>query len=154
MAWAKQVRGLGVLSVAAIVAEAGDPGAYDGPAKLWKRFGLAVIDGGAQRLVAGAEQARRHGYSAQRRATLHVIGSNLIRLKNHRAREIYDRVKSRELAKEGISKGHAHNRALRMVEKELVVAFWLAWRNPDDPPPSAMAWCAPSTMPEIGGVDG
>lgn len=154
MSWARRVWGLGPLSVGTLIGEAGDPGAYSNPAKLWKRYGLAVIDGGRQRRVSGAEDALRHGYSAQRRSALHVIGGNLIRMKNVHARELYDRVKARELAKEGITKGHAHMRALRIVEKELVVAFWLAWRNPDDPPPSAMAWCATGAAAPVNPEDG
>lgn len=130
MAWATAVRGLGPLSVAALVGETGSPGAYSTPSRMWKRLGLAVIDGRAQRRIAGnTDEAIRQGYSPSRRATVFLIGENLIRSSNVRARAIYDAVKAKELAKEGVTKGHAHKRALRVMQKRLVLAFWLAWRQ-------------------------
>ena len=57
----EETRGFGYLGLAQIVAEAGDLSNYANPAKLWKRFGLAVIDGRAQRRVADKELAIVHG---------------------------------------------------------------------------------------------
>jgi hypothetical protein len=128
MAWAEQVRGMASKSVAALVGEAGDPGNYANPAKLWKRYGLAVIDGRAQRRAAGAEEAVRQGYNAERRSAIWVVGANLIRSANPHARAIYDARKALEIER-GLPKGHAHNRALRFMQKRLVLAFWLAWRQ-------------------------
>ena len=128
MAWAVAVRGLGPLSVATLIAEAVDPGRYATPSRLWKRYGLAVIDGGRQRLVAG-EGALAHGYNPQRRAALYLIGENLIRTGNVEARAIYDRAKAAALAKEGVTKMHAHRHGLRIAQKKLALAFWLAWRQ-------------------------
>lgn len=128
MEWAATVRGLGPLSVAALIAEAVDPGRYATPSRLWKRYGLAVIDGGRQRLVAG-EAASAHGYNPQRRAALYLIGENLIRTNNVAARAIYDRAKAAALAKDGVTKMHAHKHGLRIAQKRLVLAFWLAWRQ-------------------------
>lgn len=134
MAWASKVRGLGTLSVATLIGEAVDPGRYNTPSKLWKRYGLAVIDGRAQRRVKDAEQALEHGYNAERRAAIYVIGENLIRVGNKYARAIYDERKAIELAKtdangQPITKAHAHKRALRIIQKRLALAFWLAWRQ-------------------------
>jgi hypothetical protein len=128
--WAAHVRGLGPLSIAALVGETGDPGAYATPSRMWKRLGLAVVDGRAQRRVAGdTEEAIRQGYSPARRAGVFIIGENLIRSSNVHARAIYDAVKAKEVAKDGIALGHAHKRALRVMQKRLVLAFWLAWRQ-------------------------
>lgn len=130
MAWAASVRGLGPLSVAALVGEIGDPGAYSTPSKVWKRLGLGVIDGRTQRRVAGdPAEAIRQGYSPARRAAVFVIGENLIRSSNVHARSIYDAVKAKEIAKDGVTRMHAHKRALRLMQKRLVLAFWLAWRQ-------------------------
>jgi hypothetical protein len=128
MAWASSVKGLGQLSVATLIAEAGDPGRYATPSRLWKRYGLAVIDGGRQRLAAG-EAAHAHGYNPRRRSTMYVIGTNLIRSNNAAARAVYDIAKAAALAKPGMTRMHAHNHGLRLAQKRVVLAFWLAWRQ-------------------------
>jgi hypothetical protein len=138
-------RGVGLLSLAAIVGEAGDLGAYANPAKVWKRFGAAVIDGGRQRRVAGLD-ALRHGYAPVRRAVLWNIGACIIR-SGGPLKDLYDARKVDELAKcEAIAadpveraryaragryapKLHAHNRARRYVEKRFLRDLWRAWRG-------------------------
>lgn len=74
-AWTKSVKGFGDLSLAQLVGEAGDIGSYKSPSALWKRMGLAVIDGVRQRRVADAELALVHGYSPERRAVVWNIGN-------------------------------------------------------------------------------
>lgn len=66
--WVKGVRGFGDLSFARIVAETGDLLAYANPAKVWKRLGLAVLDGKSQRRTRDAEKAVEQGYSPRRRS--------------------------------------------------------------------------------------
>ncbi len=73
--WVKRVRGLAELGLAVIVAEAGDIGTYSGPGKLWKRLGLACLDGIRQGSVpkeltgdARKEEWKRRGYNPARRA--------------------------------------------------------------------------------------
>ena len=67
------VRGLGSLSIAQILAEAGDPAKYDNPGKLWKRMGLAVIDGKSQRRTKDKEGAVEQGYNPRRRSLMWVV---------------------------------------------------------------------------------
>lgn len=43
--WAKNVRGFGARSLATLVAEIGNPDDYARVARVWKRMGVAVIDG-------------------------------------------------------------------------------------------------------------
>lgn len=76
--WAKGVYGFGELSLAAIVGEAGDLGGYSNPAKLWKRMGLAVINGERQRKKSDIEEAAAHGYRPARRSVMWNIGGGLI----------------------------------------------------------------------------
>lgn len=73
--WIKQVRGVAELGLAVIVAEAGIITSYSGPAKLWKRLGLACIDGMRQGRVPQnltreqrSEEWKRRGYNPSRRA--------------------------------------------------------------------------------------
>lgn len=76
--WVEQVKGFGALTFAGVIGEAGDLSMYANPAKLWKRMGLAVINGGRQRCVKGAE-AMQHSYSPQRRSLVWNIGECLIK---------------------------------------------------------------------------
>lgn len=142
--WAKDVRGLGPLSIAQIVGEAGDVGNYRTVSGLWKRMGLAVINGGRQRRVKG-DEALLHGYSPQRRSIVWNIGNNMIRSQRGTKideetgeitqeadpyRAVYDQRKAYEHERDPeITKGHAHNRAKRYMEKRLLREMWKAWRR-------------------------
>lgn len=129
--WANDVRGLGEVSIAGLIGEAsGNPGDYKSVSALWKRFGLAVIEGGRQRKVTDAAQALLHGYAPQRRAFAYVVSCNLMKSQKagDRYRSVYDRRKAYELER-GIPKAHAHNRALRVMVKELMKDAWAADRR-------------------------
>lgn len=130
-AWAKDVKGLGDLSLAGLIGEAcGNPGDYKSASALWKRFGLAVIEGERQRRVAGAEAALIHGYAPQRRAFAYVVSCNLMKSQGSEGpyRKVYDERKAYELARE-VPKAHAHNRALRYMVKRLLRDLWAADRR-------------------------
>jgi len=131
MAWVAGVKGLGLPSVAAIIGEAGDLSNYANPGKLWKRMGLAVIDGKGQGKRSNAEEALRHGYSPARRSEMHVVGDCLVRAGGPYA-GMYRERKSYEAEKEGITKMWAHKRALRYIEKRLLRSMWSAWRGAED----------------------
>lgn len=125
--WVEGTRGVGLLSLAAIVGEAGDLESYANPAKLWKRLGLAVMpDGTRQRRVGGAD-ALDHGYSPARRSVVWNIGACIVKAGGP-LKEIYDARKIYE-AERVETKAHAHNRAQRFVEKRFLRLLWSAWRN-------------------------
>lgn len=127
--WCENVRGFGLLSLAAIVGEAGDLSKYANPAKLWKRMGLAVFDGKSQRRVTDAEQAIKQGYSPQRRSVMFMIGDSFIKTGNEEYRAIYDTRKAYELARAPDMKPIiAHRRAKRYIEKRFLLNLWKAWR--------------------------
>lgn len=141
------VRGVSWLSLAGIVGEAGNLSKYGNVAKLWKRMGLAVINGGRQRKVTG-DDALLHGYSPTRRSLMWTIGDCIVKAGGP-YREIYDKRKAYEIAKakeHGLtvcpaakipkkdadkyrSDGHIHNRAKRYMEKRLLRDLWRAWRD-------------------------
>jgi len=79
-AWAKTVSGLGEVSLAGVIGECGkfEPGQYRSVSALWKRMGMAVIEGERQRRVTGAA-ALDHGYNAERRSLMWNIGCCLIK---------------------------------------------------------------------------
>lgn len=152
--FAEPIKGFGAVSLATIVGEAGNLSRYSTEAKLWKRLGIAVIDGKCQgKPGAGATDADwiRHGYNKERRARVFVIGDVLIKVNgaDGRYRGIYDRRKllERERANarglsvapsakipakrkaEFISEGHIHRRAQRFMETRLIRDLYRAWRR-------------------------
>lgn len=76
--WVKSVHGIGDGGYASIIGEAGDITKYKSVAALWKRMGLAVIDGGRQRCVSNVDDALVHGYNPSRRSVMWNVGTNLI----------------------------------------------------------------------------
>jgi hypothetical protein len=143
------LRGVGIGSLAAIIAESGALSNYANPAKLWKRMGLAVMpDGTRQRRVKGAE-ALAHGYNPVRRSIMWIVGDCIVKSGSGPLRDLYDKRKQYELDKaaaEGLivapsakipakkadqyrSQGVIHLRAKRYVEKRVLVLLWRAWRK-------------------------
>lgn len=148
--WADTVPGLSHRFLAAIVGECGTgPGEYRSVSALWKRMGMAVINGGRQRRVTG-DAALEHGYVARRRALMWNIGDQVAMrqgIRNPKDAEgnstgavainpwgaLYLERKAYELAREVDGKPmtpmHAHNRAKRYVEKRVLRELWKAWRK-------------------------
>jgi len=131
------IHGFGWLSLAQIVGETGDLNNYSGPAKIWKRMGLAVIDGEGQRRCKNKKKALEHGFCPRRRAVMSVIGVNLVMVGKNRYRELYLERKAFEAAKipdtEKSKKIHCHKRALKYMEKRLLVDLFNAWKAAPDP---------------------
>jgi hypothetical protein len=145
------VKGFGPRSLAVIIGEAGDIGSYATVAKLWKRMGLAVMNGvrqGGLRKTASADEWIAHGYSARRRSYMYVIGDVLVKNKGayrevYLARKEYEREQAKvrgltvapsakipaKRKAEFISDGHIHKRSQRYMEKRLLRDLWRAWRR-------------------------
>ena len=126
--WAEGVRGIGALSLGQIIAEAGDPSNYANPAKLWRRFGLAVFDGKSQRRVKG-QGAIEQGFSPRRRALMFVVADNLVKTNRdgayrtlYLARKEYEREHHPDL-----KVGHIDKRAKRYMGKRLLCDLWKEW---------------------------
>jgi hypothetical protein len=150
-AWARDVRAFGPRSLAVIVGEAGDIGSYSTHSKLWKRMGLAVINGvrqGGLKKTAKASEWIEHGYNAKRRASSFVIGDCLVKQgaefrEVYLARKEYERAKAIERGlivapaakipkgqeEHYISDGHIHKRSQRYMEKKLLRRLWQEWRK-------------------------
>lgn len=126
------IRGLNHNSLAAIVGECGDLSAYRDHSAVWKRCGLAVIDGKRQRRVSDAEDALEHGYSPTRRSVIWNVGEALFKAqgKDETAgpyRRIYDQRKEIE-AQRTASAAHAHAAACRYMTKRLMRDLFNEWR--------------------------
>lgn len=124
----QSTRGFGLLSLAQIVGECGDLSQRT-PAELWARMGLAVMpDGTRQRRMAGPEGVA-HRFSTQRRMIMWNIGDSQIKHSGP-YREVYEARKAYEAERDPeITKGHAHNRAKRYMEKRIIRDLWRAWRD-------------------------
>lgn len=138
--WIKE-KGRSYIGLAVIIGEAGDLTDYANPAKLWKRFGVAVIDGvrqGGLPSNAPKELWIKHGYNPRRRAALWTIGDSLMKTNGSsgRYKKVYDNRKEymtkKLLAKhleagksrKSYKPGHAHNDALRYMQKRLLRDVW------------------------------
>lgn len=152
----KSVNGFGDVSFATIVGECGDIGSYKSVSAVWKRLGLAVIDGkrqGAPGDGATKDDWIRHGYSKQRRsvswnARNQIIGGMGLwrpaygddlsgatyyqRVFAERARYESGKlglpIAESAKGKESYKK-HATNRAMRYTEKRLLRELYKAWRR-------------------------
>ena len=141
--WVEQVRGFGFPSLAAIVGECGDLSRYPSVAGVWKRCGLAVIDGdGRQRRVADVDRAAVHGYSPERRSAIWNVAEPIARLQrtwvdkttgeikkpaDHYG-EILEAEKAKALAAD-LKPAHAEARAKRHMTKKLLRDLTVEWRR-------------------------
>lgn len=131
---ADRVKGINHGTLARIVAEVGDFTAYDkGVSGIWKRAGLAVIDGERQRKKADKEAAIRHGYSPERHAVFWNVSQALLKAQGTADasgpyRRIYDRRKEHEIAR-AVPAYIAHARATRYMVKRLLRDIWREWRD-------------------------
>ncbi len=128
--WAEAIRGVGPLSLGQVIAETGDLALYANPAKVWKRMGLAVFEGKAQRRVTDKALAVVMGYNPRRRKVMFIVADNLVKLNKGIYRELYDERKAYELAQHPeFSKKHIDLRARRYMAKRLLRDLWVEWRR-------------------------
>ncbi|MCB8880111.1 hypothetical protein ACELLULO517_07680 [Acidisoma cellulosilytica] len=140
--WAQQVKGFGDLGLSIILGETGDLSLYATKERVWKRLGLAVIEGQRQGRRTNAEEAAIHGYSPSRRAELWTICTDSMfrhqwaAEKDDRAAgpkgpygEVYARRRVNTREREGWSLGHQHADACRVMTKALVEDLWRVWNG-------------------------
>ena len=149
--WWIAMKGRSYLGLAIIIGESGNLSDYPNPAKLWKRFGLAVMDGvrqGGLSKTAKAEEWIEHGYCKRRRSIIWTIGDCLIKTNQDKKtgeigkyRQLYlDRkvIEIDRLKKEQVELGLkeddykliiAHRRAQRYMEKRLLLDLWNYWNG-------------------------
>lgn len=130
-----RVEHLGDIGLAGIIGYAGDLSLCQHPYWLYRRFGLAFVNGERQRKTTNADLAQLLGYSPSRRSFLHTIAVSAGVMHKGRYRTMYDKSKAVELKREldgkPLSKIHAHRRALRVVAKTILLDVLEAWRAID-----------------------
>lgn len=138
--WVKTVRGFGMLNLAKIIGETAnyEPetgrlrciGDYKSVSALWKRMGLAVIDGERQQRKTGP-LGIAHAFNPERRSVVWNLADTMIKANKKEGdpyRASYEKEKARQLAA-GLTKAHAHNRAARYMTKEALKHLWIEWRK-------------------------
>jgi hypothetical protein len=157
--WVRSVKGLGDKSFATLVGECGDIGSYKSVSAVWKRLGLAVMNGkrqGAPGDGATAQDWVDHGYSGKRRsvswnARNQIIGgmglwrpafgedvhanpdlTEYQRVFAERARYESGKLGSPVKCSDKGKESyskHVINRAMRYTEKRMLKHLYLAWRR-------------------------
>lgn len=130
--WGEAVNGFGPRALGTIVALAGDLSNYPKKGHLWKRLGLACIDGvrqGSPGKNAEAADWIRHGYSKRRRSMVFAHLVQPLMTKAGKYRDIYLARKAYEQARapDGMTKMHIHRRAHRDMEQKFIRDLWKAW---------------------------
>lgn len=134
--WAQELAGLSDRFLSMIIAEAARPlRDYRNPSCLWKRFGMAVIQGERQRKVSG-DAALIHGYCPRRRSLMWNIGESILKQQIRKGEDggryaigPYGEVYIDRRAYEAKNKGEkfSHWRAKRYMEKRVLRNLWRAW---------------------------
>lgn len=129
--WVSEIKGFGPLNLAAVLGEAGEIANYRNPSCLWKRMGLAVIDGGRQRRVADTEKAILHGYAPARRCVAYLLGDTLIKSGDAcRYRPVYTGRRERTAETHADwTKAHSHNDGARVMTKRVLRDLWVEARR-------------------------
>ena len=138
--WAEGIRGIGPTSLGCIIGMTGDLSLYANPAKVWKRMGVGIVDGLAQKKSTNLTLAAAFGYNPKRRAHMHVVGIGINMAAatkgtngSREYSELYRTRKEYELTKvidgKPITSFHADRRALRYMEKRFLRDLWMQWNG-------------------------
>ena len=145
--WVETVAGFGDLGLAVIIGETGDLTNYATKERVWKRLGLAVMDGlrqGSPPKGASAEVWIAHGYNPKRRAEAWAFCSDAMFRHQWRGAkddkpahaigpygEIYAARKAATAGREGWTDAHRDADARRIMTKAFIEGLWKAWRHGD-----------------------
>lgn len=146
-AFIAETKGFSATQLANIIGEAGDLANYATVARLWKRMGMAVINGKRQSKQSDVGLAFDHGYNPVRRSAMWNIGESLIKAQIRSPKDddgkkngesiaigyygqVYLERKADYAARHPEkTKAHIHNDAKRYMEKRLLRNLWKAWNR-------------------------
>ena len=150
--WVKSQAGVGEKQAARLLATIGDPfwnDLHDRPrtvSELWAFCGYAVHDGHAQ----ARRRGERSNWSADAKMRTYLISVSCVKQSAEKSkyRRVYDEGRAKyadavhphdckrcapagkpALAGSPLSAGHQHNRAIRLISKELLKDLWIASRD-------------------------
>ncbi len=137
----ESVKGFGDLGLAIILGETGNLSLYATKERVWKRLGLAVIEGERQQCTTDKLKAAAHGYDPSRRAEIWTIADSMFRHQwagekdgapahaTGRYGEIYAARKAHTADREGWTLAHRDDDARRIMSKALIEDLWREWRR-------------------------
>lgn len=140
--WVAGVSGFGELGLAIVIGETGDLSNYATKERVWKRLGLAVIEGERQQKRANVDQAAVHAYNPRRRAEIWTIADSMFKHQWHGAKdgieagpagpygEVYAKRKAHTETREWTPK-RRDNDARRIMTKALIEDLWRVWHGMD-----------------------
>lgn len=96
--WFCKFDGCSSMGLAMLIAEIGNLSDYENPAKVWKRMGLAVRNGSAEK---NTEKGVQVGYSVRRRMIAYRISSSIVK-KDGYYRNVYDKRKEYEIERDSL----------------------------------------------------
>jgi hypothetical protein len=116
--------GLGLKQAGRLIGALGDPSwnalegrPRRGPAELWAFCGYAP------------EQKRRKGvrsnWNAEAKARAHLVAKSCMRQRHGPYRAVYDAARANWAGRDGVTDGHAHAHALRLVAKAVLRDLWV-----------------------------
>jgi len=114
--WWTAIPGCSSLGLAMLLAETGDLSNYPSPAKVWRRMGLDVINGEANK---NRFKGMNTGYSKRRRMIAFRISSAIVKANKGRYRDVYDLRKGFELERDsrGYNREYVEARRQFMLER-------------------------------------
>jgi len=122
--WLKQVKGIGPLLAASLMAEVGSPSRFGNVSAFWTYCGQKVKDGKAIRRKKG-ETA---GWNPRLKMTTYKLAGQFVKTKRCLGRNLYDDYKAYYIARDGEEpKWKPDRRAKRRVGKDFLRCFWVAW---------------------------
>jgi len=126
--WVKRTVGIGEKQGARLLAAIGDPcwNALEGrprrgPAELWAYCGYAP----GQKRTKGV----KNNWNAQAKMRAYLIAESCIKQRHSPYRAVYDDARANWAGREGVTDGHAHNHALRLVAKAVLKDVFLEYRR-------------------------
>jgi hypothetical protein len=122
--WLKTVKGIGPVLGAKLLSYI-DIERADTISALWRYAGLGVIDGKAERLVAG-EKAH---YNRRLKATMYLVGTSFLRSQSKFAQIYYTEKERQQRLHPELKPIVIHYRAMRKMNKIFLACLWLIWRE-------------------------
>lgn len=125
--WLKNVKGIGPMMAAGLVAWIDDPGRFDTVSKLWA---YAVGKPGERRI-----RGTRVGYNPRLKVHCFKVGTQLLKARGeyadlyYRFKETYSLREDLKRIKKGSFKLHVHLMAMRKMVKVFLQHLWVRWRE-------------------------
>jgi len=123
--WLQEVKGIGPILSARMLAQIGDIATFDTVSKLWRFAGLAVIDGKAERRVKG----EKSHYNGKLKTVMYNVGRGFLKAHGQYARFYYEAKGHYQAKRPDWTKAHVDLAAMRKMEKVFLSHLWAVWRS-------------------------